>query len=352
MTRLTEPQVPAPPEGPFRYGWRYVPRELKDGTTKHERVPLTLYDVLHPEIGDHIVNDTVHQSNVIHLRDVLTHRLASDPHGLVLCDTGVEWDVPGLEHHSPDVTVILGVRDPRAFRSMFDVATEGVRPALIVEVVSPNVRNNDVVDKVAEYHLARVPLYVIVDRQRREGPTHLLGYRYTPARYEPLAPDAQGRLWLEPVRLWLGLVANRVALYDSPEGPELGDYSAVCRQLETEAEARRQAEARAEAEAAARLQAERHAQAEAARAEAEAARAEAEAARAETEARARLQAELRAQAEAAQARAALDQAAAEARARAQAEAARQAAEAAEAALQARLRQMEEELRRLRDQAGK
>ena len=45
---------PGPPGGPysFRYGWRYVRIVRPDGTEDHDQVPLTLEDVLHPEVGD------------------------------------------------------------------------------------------------------------------------------------------------------------------------------------------------------------------------------------------------------------------------------------------------------------
>ena len=50
---------------------------------------------------------------------------------------------------------------------------------------------------------------LIVDREQVEGPVKILGYRYAPQKYEEIPLDAQGRLWLEPLRVWLGTRAVR-----------------------------------------------------------------------------------------------------------------------------------------------
>jgi hypothetical protein len=44
---------------PFCYGWRVVPRPTSDNPHHLEQVPLTLEDVLHPEVGDFIVHSDV-----------------------------------------------------------------------------------------------------------------------------------------------------------------------------------------------------------------------------------------------------------------------------------------------------
>jgi hypothetical protein len=40
------------PNDPYRYGWRYVRRELPEGGETFEQVPLTREDVLYLEVGD------------------------------------------------------------------------------------------------------------------------------------------------------------------------------------------------------------------------------------------------------------------------------------------------------------
>src|SRR5436190_2224569 len=141
----TAPTTPVPPPAadPYAIGWRDVHHTNPDGSVTHEQVPLTLEDALHPQEGDTIVENTLHDRDWDYLRDVFKSRFASDPHALVLCDCKVLWE-DGV-HHSPDLTVIVGVREVRDFYGQFDVAAEGIRPRLIIEVVSPSTRVNDVV---------------------------------------------------------------------------------------------------------------------------------------------------------------------------------------------------------------
>ncbi len=275
-----------PPDDPFYYGWRDINRRLPDGTLVHEQIPLTLEDCLHPQEGDYIVESDLHDHILSYFATVLRARYADDPTVLVLSDTGVYWDDPELEHQSPDDCVIFGVRQPKEEWPSFNVAEEGTRPSLIIEVVSPNTRSNDIDTKVDHYHRAKVPYYVILDRKRLGGEWTLISYRNTPEGYVEAPPNERGWVWLEPVGLWLGLKDNQPRLYEGTTCEEIGDYETISRFLK-EQQARAEAEkARAETEKA-------RAEAEKARAETEKARAEAEKARADAETQARQQLEAR-----------------------------------------------------------
>jgi len=332
--------APLPEDDPFRYGWRYVRRPTPDDPDHLEQVPLTLEDVLHPEVGDFIVHSDRHETDRMYLTAVLRARL--EPHGqaIVLSDVRVAWDVPDLRPHGPDVMVIPGLRERRDW-STFDVAEEGVRPALIIEITSPETRENDVVRKVAHYARAGVAQYVIVDNLGRRGERQLrlLDYRLVGDTYRLQPPDARGWVYLEVAGLWLGVEGDHVVCY-TDDGTAFGDYATVVQQAADEAAARAEAEARARAaEAQARAAAEQAQWEAAARAEAEAlARVAAEQARREAAARAEAEEQARHEAEA--------RAAAEALARA-AEAQAQREAAARAELEARLRELEAELQRLR-----
>jgi colicin import membrane protein len=332
--------APIPEDDPFRYGWRYVRRPTPDDPDHLEQVPLTLEDVLHPEVGDFIVHSDRHETDRMYLTAVLRARL--EPHGqaIVLSDVRVAWDVPDLRPHGPDVMVIPGLRERRDW-STFDVAEEGVRPALIIEITSPETRENDVVRKVVHYARAGVAQYVIVDNLGRRGERQLrlLDYRLVGDTYRLQPPDARGWVYLEVAGLWLGVEGDHVVCY-TDDGTAFGDYATVVQQAADEAAARAEAEARARAaEAQARAAAEQAQWEAAARAEAEAlARVAAEQARREAAARAEAEEQARREAEA--------RAAAEALARA-AEAQAQREAAARAELEARLRELEAELQRLR-----
>jgi Uma2 family endonuclease len=227
--------------------------------------------VLHPQFGDvHVLSDA-HGDDCLYLRDVLKARYQGDPSVVVFYDVGIFWDISGLKHHSPDVSVIFGVKRRREWKS-FHVKTEKVRPVLIIEVTSPDTRVNDVKTKVEQYATAKVPHYVIVDAQEKgeRRRVTLTRYRLADGRYERQEPDEQGWVWLEPVGLWLGVRTDsqtggdRVALFDPATGEEIEDYTALSR-ARAVAEARaEQAEARAEQAEARAEQAEARAGAEAA----------------------------------------------------------------------------------------
>ncbi|MCS6940725.1 MAG: Uma2 family endonuclease [Roseiflexaceae bacterium] len=291
MTQTTVPTVaPIAPtaDDPFRYGWRYVPRPTPDDPRHLEQVPLTLEDVLHPEVGDFIVHSDRHETDRIYLTEVLRARLESSGAAIVLTDVRIAWDVPDLRPHGPDVMVIPGIRERQNW-STFEVAVEGARPALIIEITSPETRENDLERKVDHYARAGVAQYVIVDDlgRGRERRLRLLDYRLEAGVYRLHPPDAAGLVRLVIANLWLGVEGDHVVCYDERHVP-FGDYTAVLRQAaEAEERAQREAE-RAQREAAAR-----EAEAQARAAAEERAQREAEA-RAEVEARLReLEAELR-----------------------------------------------------------
>ena len=253
MSTMTKPKrsVTLPPaDNPYYYGWRDVFRTLPDGTRKHERIPLTLEDALHPQMGDYIVESNLHDMVRAYLAGVFRYRTADDPRALVLSDTGVYWDHPDLEHHAPDVCVIFGLKQkkqPVDWTSFF-VRDEGVRPHTIVEIVSVNTRDNDVVKKVEEYHLVEVPFYYIFDKEHEEDPWTLRGYQWTPIGYLPLNADPKGRMWLSALGIWLAAEGHNIVCYDGKTNERIGDYVEHTQRLKQTETSLRDAIAREEAE--------------------------------------------------------------------------------------------------------
>jgi len=254
------PHGASKPLASFKYGWRDVPKKLADGRIKIERVPLTLDDVVHPQFGDvHVLSDA-HDDDCSYMKDVLKDRYRDDASVVVFSDCGIFWDKPGLRRHSPDLALIFGVKRRKGWKT-FHVKTEKVRPALIIEVTSPRTRVNDVETKLHEYAWAGVPYYVIADAaEGKNRRLTLRSYRLEGETYRDVGLDEEGRAWLEPVGLWLGVTIHpetrddRLALFAPETGEEIGDYTAISR-------ARAQAEARAESEAQARVDAEARADA-------------------------------------------------------------------------------------------
>jgi len=57
-------------------------------------VPLTLEDVLHPEVGDFIVHSDRHETDRMYLTAVLRARLEEFGAAIVLGDVRIAWDGP------------------------------------------------------------------------------------------------------------------------------------------------------------------------------------------------------------------------------------------------------------------
>ncbi len=289
---------------PYRYGWREEWVTAPDGTETLKTVPLTEKDILFPLVGDFVVQTTRHNKDVVYLKSVSEAQLAGEKGAVVLSDCLVDWNLRGVRPLCPDLAVFFGV-DHSVDREWFtfNVAAEAAEPALVVEVTSSSTRNNDLGDKVRFYQRARVPFYLIADvtGQDEDRRITLIGRQYAAGRYKIVKPDAQGRIYLEALRLSVGVTRDRpgggerLACYDPATGKELGNYAAVVEAL-AEAEAREQAaKQQARAEARARTAAEKRAEAEARAPTPRRRRADAEAqARADAEKRIReLEAELK-----------------------------------------------------------
>ncbi len=61
------PRKTKKPIDPFRLGWRYVTRRGPDGKEICEQVPLTEWDVLHPQEDDFIVTNYAHTRDLYYL---------------------------------------------------------------------------------------------------------------------------------------------------------------------------------------------------------------------------------------------------------------------------------------------
>ncbi len=244
-----------PKVDPYKYGWRYVKHTGKDGKIFFEQVPLTPYDILHPQEEDFQMHNLAHESIIRYISNACERQLVADPSAVILTDVRVAWKRADLKAHGPDIAVIFGVKTKKNW-STFDEAEEGTRPSLIIEVTSPDTRNIDLKTKVKHYAMAGVDYYVIIDCHKKKP--HLLGYELTAAGYVPLKANEQGWLWLEPVKIWLALVAeDEVECYDK-HGQLILKYAELEQARQESEQARQVAETRAEAEIKGRIEAEAH----------------------------------------------------------------------------------------------
>jgi len=196
---------------PYFYGWREV---RENGVLVN--VPLTREDMLHPQEGDHVTVNDPHVQLCIDLYVIIRGVLKDIPGAWVFHDMSVFWDVPGMKSNGPDFTVVLNRRKSDS-PSSFDVAEEGVRPALLIEVTSPSTCSGDLVEKVQMYAQAGVPFYAIIDIVPRRNVTipRLIGYRLVDGEYEHVNPDEFDRLWLESLQIWLRIVDGDVVCEDA-----------------------------------------------------------------------------------------------------------------------------------------
>jgi len=264
---MSTARKPDAPPDPFRYGYRMTGRSGPDGAPDAARIPLTRRDLLHPKLGDKNVQLRGHCEDTAYLMDVLARRLVDRPDALVLYDVGVNLGVAGIKVVSPDIAVYFGP-DPGPDVGIVRLGVEGMRPFLMLEVVSVPTRKNDHVTKRGYYFRAGVPHYVIVDvRHPKTGrEVSIIGHRPGADAYEVVPNDEAGRHWIgEPLNLWLGVTNRRVICYDGATGDPILDSRALAA---SEAAAKARA-ASAEDEARAAIQARDRAEAKLADLEAE-----------------------------------------------------------------------------------
>ncbi len=204
-------------------GWRIEVVTQSNGTTTKVQVPLTALEFLHPQEGYRLPNSTFHDNVAGDAKDMLTRRYANSPDVAVFRDLLIEWDIADLADHCPDTFVAFGLHNKEQNRTKFIVADERVRPAFIIEVVSPRYRKEDRETKVVEYAKARVQEYVIIDRRtyRRQVLDEVLGYRLVSGYYQPITPDEEGCILCETVGLWISLQDGCLIMEDAQTGQRL-----------------------------------------------------------------------------------------------------------------------------------
>jgi Uma2 family endonuclease len=214
---------------PFRFGMRPKYFRLPNGEVEDQSIPLTAEDLLDPQLGDEIwVQGGSHAKFSVGLYGLLDRHFEEVPAVLVTYDMKMIWGIPGLVDPAPDVAVIRGVRDKDEPRQVFDVAQEGVRPCLVIEVVSPQyeeTRHNDYEKKVVIYKRAGIPEYLIIEPVFTRGlpVRQLTGYRLDSKKgYQRIEPDGEGRLFSETMGLFFGIAKDlTLAVFDARTGKRL-----------------------------------------------------------------------------------------------------------------------------------
>ena len=105
------------------------------------------------------------------------------------------------DFRGPDYFLVMGVDGVPERKSWVAWEEGGHYPDMIMEFLSESTREEDLGRKKEIYQkIFRTPEYFAYDPETRE----LMGWRIAQHSYEPIAPDADGRLWSEVLGLWLG----------------------------------------------------------------------------------------------------------------------------------------------------
>lgn len=196
VSESAEPE--AQEHDPYEYGWRERREIAADGSEKLSWEALTYSDLLDPQEGDVIAEDSVHRSVTEDVARILRRRYRAEPSVAIFSNLKILFEIPGLTSGpGPDVSLVEGVHDRDLRRTSFRYGVEPGKVRLVIEVVSKNSVQKDYKDLLAIYGPMRVEEYFAI-RPRGfypQGPFELRAWRRDArtGRLRPFQPDAQGR---------------------------------------------------------------------------------------------------------------------------------------------------------------
>lgn len=213
---------------PFPFGWRTVEEIGPNGEVIYRDVALTLPDFLDPQLGDQMPQGHLHQTISADLYNQFKHFFEEQPDVRVFSDVKLLWNIPGLPEPFPDLFVVRGVQPEIDIVGSFDCMAHGVKPCLIIEVMSPRYEKGDRL-KVDIYQQAGIEEYITINprAKQRQRSFELTGYRLRRGRYHPINPTAEGQLLSQTTGVLMGLsgpAQRNIELRDAATGKLLPDY--------------------------------------------------------------------------------------------------------------------------------
>lgn len=262
---VSEPTTILPNGYPFHIGTRLVNHRDADGKiVRHEYVPLTLEDYLHPQEEDRFAVSNRHSIAVRYLGHALELTLRDRPRLKTFIGQRIDWQVDGIEPHAPDAVVLDGYSTPYDDQlGTVPVRDLGCVPLAVFEVTSESTRHTDFGEKLDEFLDVGIPYYFVIDAAAPNGKPVLLAMQRIDDRYRLMPEHPKLGFIIPELKLYFRWENDRLFVADR-EGVDIPDSATVGAQLD-----------------ATRLRA--NAETERANAEAERANAEAERANAETE---------------------------------------------------------------------
>ncbi len=231
--RETEPVEGAPgldgtEQDPFTYGWRQTWEKTAGGDEQLRWIPLTYQDLLDPQEGDVVAEDTIHRKVTEGVAGILERRYRAEPTVAVWSNLKIVFKIPGLTTGpGPDICVVEGVEDRDRQRRSFRYGQEPGKVRLVIEVVSESSVKKDYQDLLKIYAPLGVEEYIAIRPMGpySDGPFQLTGWRLDPQtpqlRRIPTGP--QGRIPSQTTGLLFGTGRDgwRLAVWDAATGERL-----------------------------------------------------------------------------------------------------------------------------------
>ena len=222
------------PDGyPFHIGTRLVNHRDADGKiVRHEYVPLTLEDYLHPQEEDKFSVSNRHSITVRYLGHALELNLRDRPRFKSFIEQRVDWQVEGIEPHAPDAVVLDGYSIPYDdMLGTVPVRDLGCVPLAVFEVTSEATRHTDFGDKLDEYLDVGIPYYFVIDIFVPNGTSVLLAMQRINDRYRLMPEHPKLGFMIPELKLYFRWESNRLIVADR-EGNDIPDSASFGVELE------------------------------------------------------------------------------------------------------------------------
>jgi Uma2 family endonuclease len=230
---LPAPETKLPDGYPFHIGTRLVNhRDAAGKIVRHEYVPLTLEDYLHPQEEDKFYVSNRHSITVRYLGHALELNLRDRPRFKTFIEQRVDWQLDGIEPHAPDVVVLDGYSIPYDdMLGTVPVRDLGCTPLAVFEVTSEATRQTDFGDKLDEFLDVGIPYYFVIDVAAPNRKPVLLAMQRIDDRYRLMPEHPRLGFMIPELKLYFRWESDRLIAADR-EGNDIPDSAGLGAELE------------------------------------------------------------------------------------------------------------------------
>jgi len=222
-------RMPPPADDPFYIGRRPVfKRDASGRNIVVDYIPMTEEDFLHPIEEDRFMITDPHILACIYLMHAIAVGLRHRPAVRAFSDHRIDWQVPGIKPHGPDMAVFDNFPPkPDKFFGTLPVKDVGAVPVAVFEVTSESTRHVDLGPKFEEYAAVGIPYYMIVDLAAPNGLPDILAFRLVEGEYRDMQRYPDLGYLVAPLGMWFRVEGDRVVAAnedqkDIPDSREMG----------------------------------------------------------------------------------------------------------------------------------